>query len=188
MFQVVRFDPKTFKQRRPIGNGKWAWNVNGVGRVLYHLPEVLKGETILICEGEKDVETAREMGLATCNAGGAGKWREEYSAYLWRKRVVIIADADEPGRKHAQQVAVSLTDKCESVKLLELPGTKDLTEWVEKGGTREALLELIRNVPEWKPQQRPGPGTRSSKERNRQRSPSERPHRSKRRFPQKLSG
>lgn len=165
MFQVVRFDPKTFKQRRPIGNGKWAWNVNGVGRVLYHLPEVLKGETILICEGEKDVETAREMGLiATCNAGGAGKWREEYSAYLWRKRVVIIADADEPGRKHAQQVAVSLTDKCESVKLLELPGTKDLTEWVEKGGTREALLELIRNVPEWKPQQRPGPGTRSSKE------------------------
>jgi hypothetical protein len=25
LFQVVRFEPKTFRQRKPDGNGKWTW-------------------------------------------------------------------------------------------------------------------------------------------------------------------
>ena len=37
------------------------------------------------------------------------KWREEYAEPLRGKRVVIIADADEPGRKHAQQIAASVS-------------------------------------------------------------------------------
>ena len=40
----------------------------------------------------------------------------------------------------------------ESLKLLELPGAKDLSEWVEHGGTREQLLELILEAPQWKRQ------------------------------------
>ena len=63
-----------------------------------------------------------------------------------------IADADEPGRKHAQQVAKSLAGKAESVKVLELPGAKDLSEWVLQGGTSDALLGLIQEAPEWKEQ------------------------------------
>ena len=90
--------------------------------------------------------------VATCNAGGAGKWREEYSDCLRGKRVAVLADADDPGRKHAQQVAMSLFGNVESLKVLELPRAKDLTEWVEKGGAREALLELVRNTQEWKTQ------------------------------------
>lgn len=149
LFQAVRYEPKEFKQRRPDGHGGWIWNLNGTRRVLYGLPEVLKAKSVLICEGEKDVETARKLGLvATCNPSGAGKWRDEYSESLRGKRDVIIADADEPGRKHAQQVAESLRGKVESLKTIELPGAKDLSEWVEKGGTRDALLELIRNSPE----------------------------------------
>ena len=57
--------------------------------------------------------------------------------------MTIIADADEPGRKHAEQVAASLLGKAETVKILELPQAKDLSEWVATGGTREALLERI---------------------------------------------
>ena len=103
LFQVVRFEPKDFRQRRPDGYGGWNWNLNGVRRVLYRLPDVLKAKSVLVCEGEKDCETARKLGLtATCNPGGAGKWRDEYRETLRGKRVAIIADADEPGRKHAQ--------------------------------------------------------------------------------------
>jgi hypothetical protein len=40
LFQVVRTDPKDFRQRRPVGNG-WEWNVHGVPLVLYRLPELL---------------------------------------------------------------------------------------------------------------------------------------------------
>jgi putative DNA primase/helicase len=150
LFEVLRYEPKAFRQRRPNGNGGWVWNLKGVPRVLYRLPEVQAAKSVLVVEGEKDAESGRKMGLtATCNPCGAGKWREEYSETLRGKRVAVIADVDESGRKHAEHVAQSLCGKAASVKVLELPGAKDLSEWAEKGGTREALLELIRNVPEW---------------------------------------
>jgi hypothetical protein len=153
LYQVVRYEPKNFKQRRPDGKGGWVWNLNGVRRILYRLPAVLKAKSVLAVEGEKDADTGNTLGLtATCNPGGAGKWRDEYSECLRGKGVVIIADADEPGRKHAQAVATSLLGNVASLKVVELPGSKDLTEWVECGGTQEALLEWIRNAPEWKPQ------------------------------------
>lgn len=149
VFQVVRYEPKDFRQRRPDGRGSWIWNMDGVRRVLYRLPELLGAKSVLIVEGEKDCEKARKLGfVATCNPGGAGKWREEYSESLGGKRIALIADADEPGRKHAQQVASSFTGKSASLKVLQLPGAEDLSEWVEHGGTRDALLELIRNTAE----------------------------------------
>jgi hypothetical protein len=43
----------------------------------------------------------------------------------------------------------SLHRNAASLKLLELPGAKDLSEWVERGGTRELLVDLILNTPEW---------------------------------------
>jgi 5S rRNA maturation endonuclease (ribonuclease M5) len=151
LYQVVRREPKDFRQRQPDGSGGWKWNMNGVRRVLYQLAEVLAAKSVLIVEGEKDVETARKLGLvATCNPGGAGKWRDGYGESLRGKRGAIVADADDAGRKHTQAVAASLHSKAASVKVLELPGAKDLSEWVEHGGTREKLLELIRNTPEWK--------------------------------------
>jgi hypothetical protein len=146
LFQVVRYTPKTFKQRRPAGSGKWTWNLKGVRRVLYRLPDVLKAQAVLICEGEKDCETAYKLGLvATCNPGGAGKWRHEFGEALVGKVVTIIADADDPGRKHAQQVAALLDGVADAVKVIDLPQAKDLTEWIERGGTRGALLELATN-------------------------------------------
>jgi 5S rRNA maturation endonuclease (ribonuclease M5) len=161
LFQVVRLQPKGFRQRRREENGDWTWGVGNTRRVLYRLPEVLSpdAKSILICEGEKDCETARAMGIvATTNSGGAGKWREEYSEHLSGKETTIIADADEPGRKHAQLIAESLHGKAASVRLLEMPGAKDLSEWVDRGGTREALQELIALAPECKPRVKSAPG------------------------------
>ena len=152
LFQVVRFEPKDFRQRRPDGRGGWSWSLREVRRVLYRLPDVIAAKSVLICEGEKDCVTARALGLvATCNPCGAGKWREEYSECLRDKRVAIIADADEPGRKHAAQVAASLSGKAEIVKILEFPNAKDLSDWVATGGTREMLLERIGSTAEWRP-------------------------------------
>lgn len=157
LYQTVRIEPgpngkpKDFTQRRPDGKSGWTWNLQGVRRVLYRLPEVIEAESVLICEGEKDCETARTLGLvATCNPHGAGKWRPEYGQFLAGKRVRVIADADPHGRTHAQSIAVSLYGKAASLKVLELPGAKDLSDWVERGGTAEALRALIDAAPEWK--------------------------------------
>src|SRR5262245_61385785 len=81
LFQVVRYQPKDFKQRRPDGQGAWIWNLDGGHPVLYRLPELSTADPskpVLIPEGEKDVETLRALGLVgTTNPGGAGKWKSE---------------------------------------------------------------------------------------------------------------
>jgi hypothetical protein len=152
LFQVLRYEPKSFKQRAPDGRGGWAWNLNGARRVLYRLPEIIGASKVLVVEGEKDVETARARGfVATCNPGGAGKWRGEYSEFLRGKDVVIVPDQDEPGRKHADQVARALHLIARRVRIFALPEPlKDLSEWPAELST-EALQELIDQAPEAMP-------------------------------------
>ncbi|MBI1743550.1 hypothetical protein HYR54_10865 [Candidatus Acetothermia bacterium] len=157
LYQIVRYDPKDFRARCPGKNGNWIWNLKKTRRVLYHLPEVLSavqsGQTVFVCEGEKDVESLCKLGLtATTNPGGAGKWRSEYSEALHGAQAVIVPDKDEPGRKHAAQVTRSLHGVAARVKVVELPGPgKDVTDWVQAGGTQEDLFQLIEQAPEWEP-------------------------------------
>jgi hypothetical protein len=160
LFQVVRFDPKGFRQRRPDGAGGWIWNLDGVRRVVFRLPRVLEaakaGGVVFLVEGEKDVLGLERPGLtATTNAGGAGKWGPEYAEALRGcKGVVILPDNDEPGRKHARDAARTLHDAGVPVKVLELPGLPakgDVSDWIKTGGTKKQLLELVKAVPRWEP-------------------------------------
>lgn len=156
LFQVVRVTPKGFRQRRPGSAGDWHWDLEGVRRVLYRLPELVEigqGESqVLVVEGEKDVETLRGLGLvATCNPGGAGKWKPEYSPFLAGKHVVILPDNDEPGLKHSKQVVESLLGVAASVKLVMLPGATgkgaDVTDWLKQGHTLHELLKVCDATP-----------------------------------------
>src|SRR5262249_48073251 len=110
LFQVVRFEPKDFRQRRPDGRGGWIWNVRDARRVLYRLPELLKavaaGETIYIPEGEKDVDNLRALEVfATTNPGGIKKWRDDYSEFLCGADVVVLPDNHAEGREHGEPCA-----------------------------------------------------------------------------------
>jgi hypothetical protein len=147
--QVCRTADKQFRQRRPDPDNAsgWRWNLDGVHRVLYRLPEVLaavaEGETVYVCEGERDVETLRALGLAaTCNPGGAGKWQDEYSESLRDATVVVIADADGPGRRHAREVGESLEDVSANVTLLEPAIGKDITDHLELGLSLDDVVPL----------------------------------------------
>jgi hypothetical protein len=165
LFQVVRFEPKDFRQRVPVvvnprddRDGDWAWGLKGNKPVLYRLPELLQappGQPVFVCEGEKDVDRLRKVGLvATTNPMGAGKWRDPYSPFLRGRHVVILPDNDRPGRDHAEQVAKSLAGVAASVKVLELPGLPDkgdVSDWLRAGGTKEELLRLAAECPEWRP-------------------------------------
>ena len=78
LFQVCRTEPKDFRQRQPDGKGGWIWDLKGIERVLYRLPEVLKAKEVLIVEGEKDVDNLAILGFtATTCPMGAKKWRDE---------------------------------------------------------------------------------------------------------------
>ena len=153
LFQAARYMPKAFSQRHPDGNGGWINDLKGVRLVPYRLPEILNADSVIIVEGEKDVETLRALGLvASCNPMGAGKWRREYNAYFKGKDVSIIPDNDEPGRKHALAVAPSLKPVAQSVKVVELPDLPekgDVTDWLKSGKTKEDLVRLTDETAEW---------------------------------------
>jgi putative DNA primase/helicase len=145
VYQTVRYEPKDFRQRRPDGQGGWIWDLRGVERVPYRLPELLAavaaGETIFVCEGEKDVEAVRRCGApATCNVGGAKKWRPEYNHYFHGADVVIVADRDDAGRAHARQVAGSLRGVAAQVRIVEATQGKDVSDHLAAGRTLEDLV------------------------------------------------
>ncbi len=149
LFQVVRFEPKDFRQRRPDGEGGWTWKVAGTRRVLYRLPEIILaarlGGTVYVVEGEKDVHALEAAGaIATTSPAGAGKWRPEYSEALTGAHVAIVADRDEPGRAHAEQVAKSLEGKAASVRILEAAAGKDAADHLAAGKRVDEL-----QVPAW---------------------------------------
>lgn len=150
LFQVCRFPGKEFRQRRPDGRGGWIWKLGDSRRVLYRLPELREAamhRPVFLVEGEKDVEALRQRGLvATSNVGGAGKWREEWSAMLADRDVVIIPDNDGPGRQHAARAQRSLAKHARRVRVIELPGLPDkgdVSDWFAAGNTAENLVELL---------------------------------------------
>jgi 5S rRNA maturation endonuclease (ribonuclease M5) len=140
LYQVVRMHPKTFRQRKPDGRGGWTWKLDGLQPVLYRLPEiraaVAAGDTIVIVEGEKDVEALRAAGhVATCNSGGAGKWRDSFSPDLAGADIVIVRDKDEPGTEHARKVFASVRPHAKSVRVVEARVGKDAADHLAAGHT-----------------------------------------------------
>jgi hypothetical protein len=157
LFQVVRKIGKDFKQRRPDGAGGWIWKLEDTRRVLYRLPELLAAPavaTVYIAEGEKDVDCLVQHGLlSTCNPHGAGKWNtvgDEAAKVLAGRDVVIIADADERGRTHAQQVAAALDGIATRVRVAELP-QKDAADFFAAGGDVARLDVIVGVAPTWAP-------------------------------------
>lgn len=132
-YQVVRLEPKSFRQRHKNAKDEWVWNMEGVTRLLYRLPEVIEADQVWICEGEKDVDALRDLGyIATTNTGGAGKWLEGYNQYLKNKTVILCPDNDDPGRKHGDVITESLKDQVHSIKLVSLPKDyKDISNFIE---------------------------------------------------------
>lgn len=142
LFEVVRLPGKQFRQRRPDGQ----WGLNGARRVIYRLPRVIeaakRGQRVFVVEGEKDVAALDALGhVATCNPGGAGKWRKDYAETLRGARVVVVADRDEPGRAHARQVAESLKGVAAKLDVVEPAVGKDISDHLAAGKSRNDLVE-----------------------------------------------
>jgi hypothetical protein len=169
LYQVVRWEPgfegekKTFRQRRPDGSGGWINGLGDVRRVLYRLPELIKADAqcpVFIVEGEKDADNlwAIERIATTC-AMGAGKWRSDYNEALRGRHVAILPDNDDPGRKHAAEVARALTGIAASVITVELPNLPpkgDVSDWLAiPGNDGLALVQLLHDAVSRQPKAEP---------------------------------
>ena len=148
-FQVVRMEPKDFRQRRPKPGGGWEWKA-GDRTIVYRLPELLAASDdaiVFVPEGEKDADRLRAAGLvATTHAGGAGKWSDGNSQWLAGRRVALLADNDEAGAKDVAKKLASLQTVAAAVAVVPLSGLPehggDVSDWLDAGGTAEWLVEI----------------------------------------------
>jgi len=147
LFWVHRRADKSFSQQNARTG---AWSMDGVARVPYRLPRLLArpGERVWIVEGEKDVATLEALDLlATCNAGGAGKWKtiETGIEALTGRDVIVLPDNDAPGRAHAADVLARLEKIAARVVVVELEGLPfkgDVTDWTAGRSPAEARADL----------------------------------------------
>ena len=106
------------------------------------------GKPLLICEGTTDTAAALDLafdaiGRPNCNS----KIEMTAKAAKGRTEIVIVGDADAPGRAGAEKLADALALHYATVKIIyPLEGIKDLRQWFRAGLSREVLQQLIQRA------------------------------------------
>lgn len=122
---------KTFRYFDP---NKFVWDISGVRRVLYHLPDVIAAKEVWVCEGEKDADNLRKYGVVatTKPMGAKSPWLEGYSDALRGKAVVICGDNDKDGREYVTKLQAELSTVAISLRTIALPEEfKDVSDFLE---------------------------------------------------------
>jgi hypothetical protein len=110
--------------------------------------------TPIVVEGEKAADSLRQLWplvLATVTGASGTPSREVLSCLQGRKRVVLWPDNDQQGKAHTDRIAAILHEfsSVVVVEWPEAPDHGDAADWVERGGTREELMRLVRQARPW---------------------------------------
>ncbi len=159
LYQCLKYaDPKSFKQRRPDGNGGWIWKLDE-RRVLYRLADLLKhpyGSPVFVTEGEKDADRVAGLNLLATTVA-SGKWTDECVQALAGRHCIVLVDNDEAGRKRAIEAAQRLHGAAETVRIVllpDLPPGGDVSDWLDADTRRaDKLVDMCLDIPPWTPTQ-----------------------------------
>ena len=148
-YQILRYEPKTFRQRRPDGKGGWLNSVKDVEPLPYNLMGIMQNPDapIFIVEGEKAADALIKIGfVATTNSGGAGNFKPELADYFDGRNVVILPDNDNAGEAHADKVKRTLWGRASKIKVVSLSGLPpkgDVVDWLAQGNDAATLGEAV---------------------------------------------
>jgi DNA primase len=139
---------------------KYKYSGNNIGGMLTPYDDVIRYQTLILCEGEKDMLTAKSMGFPNAVTKMGGAITPLLAGLnLDNKKIVIIYDCDDAGKegayKDAQQLA--LKHQCEvKVVDLNLPHKEDLNDYfIKYGKTKNDLVKLIVDTPLFIPDTQP---------------------------------
>lgn len=116
LYRVLRYENESAIFEIPLPNGKWLPGLNGVKRTIYNLPHVIEANLVLIVEGEKKADIVSALGLrdvaglpvaVTCT-GHANSWRDEFAEHFLGKKVIVLPDTNEVGKRYEDAVCASL--------------------------------------------------------------------------------
>jgi RecA-family ATPase len=154
-YQVLKYEPKGFRQRRPNGGGGWIWKLDD-HRVVYRLPDLVQhpDATVFVTEGEKDADRVAELGLCSTTVA-AGKWTTECIQALVNRDVVILQDNDDAGRKRALEAAQALHGTASTIRIVvlpDLPDKGDVSDWLDAHPHHaDKFCGICFGVPPWQP-------------------------------------
>jgi putative DNA primase/helicase len=116
--------------------------------------EVLADE-IYWPEGEKDVETLIRIGLSAVTFGGTGDGLPEGCAgYFAGRNIIVLADNDAGGRRHAERKAAVVAPIAASVRVVhfaELAEKEDVSDWIAAGHYADDLRQRAEATSVWSP-------------------------------------
>ena len=155
---------KQFPQYHWDGNG-WAKGKPAGPKIPYRLPELIAAPIsalVYFCEGEKDADTLVKIGFVatTSPQGAAAKWDSGLTQYFTDRHVVILPDADQPGRAHAQKVAKAIHGVAASVRVVDLFPERhdgsDVSDWIANDTAGVKFAKEVKEASPWEPS---GPAT-----------------------------
>lgn len=96
--------------------------------------------------------------MSTTCSGGAGNASKTDLSPLSGRRIAILPDNDDPGRKHAEDLAQRLCGNAATVRIIELPRLPeggDVSDWLTSLGechdAAGVLTEMADKAPDWGP-------------------------------------
>lgn len=143
-------------------DGRTGWQYRkpeGFENVPYFVaPDPFEGDAALLWpEGEKDVDTLAKASFSVFTFGGTGDGLPTGCAeYARGRHLVILADNDDAGRKHAEEKAALSRGIAASIRVLHFPDTPkggDVSDWLAAGKTSADLSALIEATGLWPPEQ-----------------------------------
>jgi hypothetical protein len=150
---------KQFPQYHWDGHG-WAKGKPDGPKIPYRLPQIIATPTtvpVYFCEGEKDADNLAKIGFVatTASEGAAAKWDPGLTKYFADRHVVILPDADRPGRAHAQKVAKAIHGVAASVRILDLYPERhdgsDVSDFIAHDTAGVMLAKEVKEAPLWGP-------------------------------------
>ena len=159
-YEKVRYVPKDFRWRKKV-NGEYAYSIKDTPRTIYNINAVLalKGTTkpLIFVEGEKDVDTLTRLGFVGTTVGAVSNaWEKEFNKYIKDLNVILIPDCDPQGFSYVQKVGKVMGSEPRSLRVLDLSDFNvsekkgyDLTDWVNGGGDKKTLTQLIKKAPKF---------------------------------------
>lgn len=152
-----------FRQWRPDpdrpGKRKWSRTLpdgtKAGENLIYRLPEILDSDAMLNvwnAEGEKDCDRLWSLGIpATTNpqggSKGKSKWTAEHADWLTGRDIIIVADRDDTGWKHAENVTNTLMDLARSIEIVRARTGKDISDHLDHGHTTTQVVTVATPKP-----------------------------------------
>jgi putative DNA primase/helicase len=110
-------------------------------------------DPVIVTEGASDAGAMMGTGFeGVVGVPMTGHGGPMLADLLADRHVVLVADADEAGRRGSEKIAAALAERCASVRIIEPPGGhKDAREAVVAGATRADFEALIAEGEPMKP-------------------------------------